>query len=183
MLVYQKFIKGTQSEKLVKGIFILLFAWLFSEILIKFNLLILGVFLRTMVSVIMFGAVIIFQPEIRKFLGYLGQSNFFHAHFNKKNLKEEQKVNVIKELIESVKYLSKTRTGALMVLEREEDVNSYSDVGIQLDAVLSTELFIVWVIMGALIYASYGYKKNRKAEILAESKEIAGKDEITAGIK
>lgn len=142
LLVYQKFIKGTQSEKLVKGIFILLFAWLFSEILIKFNLLILGVFLRTMVSVIMFGAVIIFQPEIRKFLGYLGQSNFFHAHFNKKNLKEEQKVNVIKELIESVKYLSKTRTGALMVLEREEDVNSYSDVGIQLDAVLSTELIL-----------------------------------------
>lgn len=72
----------------------------------------------------------------------MGQSNFFHAHFNKKNLKEEQKVNVIKELIESVKYLSKTRTGALMVLEREEDVNSYSDVGIQLDAVLSTELIL-----------------------------------------
>ena len=65
-LIYQKFIKGTQSEKLVKGIFILLLAWLFSEILIKFNLLIIGVFLRTMVSVIMFGAVIIFQPEIRK---------------------------------------------------------------------------------------------------------------------
>ena len=66
----------------------------------------------------------------------------FRSHFNKKNLKEEQKVNVIKELIESVKYLSKTRTGALMVLEREEDVNSYSDVGIQLDAVLSTELIL-----------------------------------------
>lgn len=141
-LVYQKFIKGTQSEKLVKGIFILLFAWLFSEILIKFNLLILGVFLRTMVSVIMFGAVIIFQPEIRKFLGYLGQSNFFHGHFGRKNLKETQKVNVIKELIETVKYLSKTRTGALMVLERDEDVNSYSDVGTQLDAALSTELLL-----------------------------------------
>ena len=141
-LIYQKFIKGTQSEKLVKGIFILLFAWLFSEILIKFNLLILGVFLRTMVSVIMFGAVIIFQPEIRKFLGYLGQSNIFHTHLKKKNLKDVQKVNVIKELIETVKYLSKTRTGALMVLEREEDVNNYSDVGTQLDATLSTELLL-----------------------------------------
>ena len=140
--IYQKFIKGTQSEKLVKGIFILLFAWLFSEILIKFNLFILGVFLRTMVSVIMFGAVIIFQPEIRKFLGYIGQSNIFHKHFGKKNNKETQKVNVIKELIETVKYLSKTRTGALMVLEREEDVNSYSDVGTQLDALLSTELLL-----------------------------------------
>ena len=142
LLVYQKFIKGTQSEKLVKGIFILLLAWLFSEILIKFNLLILGVFLRTMVSVIMFGAVIIFQPEIRKFLGYLGQSNLFHNHFGRKNLKEAQKVNVLKELIETVKYLSKTRTGALMVLEREDDVNSYSDVGTQLDAIVSTELLL-----------------------------------------
>ena len=141
-LIYQKFIKGTQSEKLVKGIFILLFAWLFSEILIKFNLLILGVSLKTMVSVVMFGAVIIFQPEIRKFLGYLGQSNIFHSHLKKKNLKDVQKVNVIKELIESVKYLSKTRTGALMVLERDDDVNSYSDVGTQLDAILSTELLL-----------------------------------------
>ena len=144
LLLYQKFIKGTQSEKLVKGIFILLLAWLFSEILIKFNLLILGVFLRTMVSIIMLGAVIIFQPEIRKFLGYLGQSNLFNAHFNlrRKNLKDEQKVNVLKELIESVKYLSKTRTGALMVLERGDEVNSYSDVGTQLDAILSTELLL-----------------------------------------
>lgn len=142
LLIYQKFIKGTQSEKLVKGIFILLLAWLFSEILIKFNLLILGVFLRTMVSVIMFGAVIIFQPEIRKFLGYLGQSNFFHTHFTRKSLKETQKVNVIKELIEAVKYLSKTRTGALMVLERTEDVNTYSDVGTQIEGLLSTELVL-----------------------------------------
>lgn len=144
LLLYQKFIKGTQSEKLVKGIFILLLAWLFSEMLIKLNLLILGAFLKTMVSIIMFGAVIIFQPEIRKFLGYLGQSNFFHAHFNlrRKNLQAEQKVNVIKELIESVKYLSKTRTGALIVLERGDDVHIYSDVGTQLDAILSTELLL-----------------------------------------
>ena len=32
-------------------------------------------------------------------------------------------------------------------------------------AILSTELFLVWVIMGILIYASYGYKKSRKAEL------------------
>ena len=38
---------------------------------------------------------------------------------------------------------------------------------------LSTEMFIVWVIMGALIYASYGYQKNRRIERLAEEKEIA----------
>ena len=35
-------------------------------------------------------------------------------------------------------------------------------------AVLSTELFAVWIIMGLLIYASYGYKKNRKVELAEE---------------
>ena len=48
---------------------------------------------------------------------------------------------------------------------------------------LSTELFIVWVIMGALIYASYGYPKNRLAECNENEKEIAKEDEITVGIK
>lgn len=50
-------------------------------------------------------------------------------------------------------------------------------------AKLSTELFIVWVIMGALIYATYGYKKNRKAEVLVENKEIAEKNDVEIGIK
>ncbi len=142
-VIYKKFIKGTQSEKLVKGIFILLLTWLFSEFLIKINLQILGVFLRTMINIIMFGAVIIFQPEIRKFLGYLGQSNFFNNNFfNKKETKHIEKVNVIKELIESVKYLSKTKTGALMVLERSDEANTYSDVGTLIDGLLSTELIL-----------------------------------------
>ena len=142
-VIYKKFIKGTQSEKLVKGIFILLLTWLFSEFLIKINLQILGVFLRTMINIIMFGAVIIFQPEIRRFLGYLGQSNFFKNNFfSKKEAKHTEKVNVIKELIESVKYLSKTRTGALMVLERSDEANTYSDVGTQIDGLLSTELIL-----------------------------------------
>ena len=91
----------------------------------------------------MFGAVIIFQPEIRKFLGYLGQSNFFNNNFfNKKETKHIEKVNVIKELIESVKYLSKTKTGALMVLERSDEANTYSDVGTLIDGLLSTELIL-----------------------------------------
>ena len=39
------------------------------------------------------------------------------------------------------------------------------------DAVLSTAAFIVWIIMGALIYATYGYRKNRKAELELTNKE------------
>ena len=49
-------------------------------------------------------------------------------------------------------------------------------------AKLSTELFIAWIVMGALIYATYGYQNNRKAEKTVEEKEIAEKDEITVNI-
>lgn len=50
-------------------------------------------------------------------------------------------------------------------------------------AKLSTELFIAWIIMGALIYATYGYHKNRRAEKeLVENKEIAEKDNVEINI-
>ena len=38
LLLYQKFIKDSQSEKFVKGIFILIFVWVLSEILVRLNL-------------------------------------------------------------------------------------------------------------------------------------------------
>ena len=86
----------------------------------EIDLQILGVFLRTMVMVISFSLVVIFQPELRRFLGYLGQGGFFAKYFNKKNAADDVTENVVHELIESVKYLKKTRTGALIVLEKEE---------------------------------------------------------------
>ena len=60
---YKKFIQNTQSEKLVKGIFFLVLAWIFSEMLISIGLTILGVFLKTMISLIALSLIVIFQPE------------------------------------------------------------------------------------------------------------------------
>ena len=44
---YKKFIKDTQSEKFVKGIFFLIFLWVFSEILTRLDLKIIGMFLKS----------------------------------------------------------------------------------------------------------------------------------------
>ena len=76
LVFYRKFIKNTQSEKLFKGLFFLVGAWIISEILILINLRILGVFLRTLVALISLSLIVIFQPELRRFLGYLGQPGF-----------------------------------------------------------------------------------------------------------
>ena len=136
---YQRFIKGSQSEKIVKGSFILIFFWIFSEILQIVHLNILGMFLKSIVVVIALSLIVIFQPELRKFLGYLGQMDFFHKAFS--NLNEKEEINIIKEIIESVKYLSKSHTGALMVFQKDLS-NTYTDVGTMLNADLSTELLL-----------------------------------------
>ena len=141
---YRKYIKGTQSENLVRGMFVLIFMWIFSELLIKINLQIFGIFIKTLVSVVIFGLIVIFQPELRRFLGYIGQSNFFeNVILNRKHFSaKKQKIDVVKELIETIKYLSKSKTGGLIVLQRTNSPVNHSDVGTKLDADVSQELLL-----------------------------------------
>src|SRR5574344_1166470 len=105
---YKKFIKNTQSEKLVRGIFILFVAWVFSEILISINLNILGVFIKSMVTMIALSLIVIFQPELRRLLGYLGQPGVISKAFweNSVKYKKNDDADIIKEIIEAVKYWS-----------------------------------------------------------------------------
>lgn len=140
---YRKFIQNTQSEKLVKGIFFLFLAWVFSEVLIILDLTILGVFLKSMVTLIALSLIVIFQPELRRFLGYLGQPGFISkAILGSPVHKNSDKIDVVKEVIEAVKYLSKSRTGALVVFQKEISASSYFDVGTKLNADVSTELIL-----------------------------------------
>ncbi len=144
-IFYQKFIKNTQSENLVKGLFILVFAWIVSEILILIDLKIVGVFLKSLVTLISLSLIVIFQPELRRFLGYLGQPGFIkRTFFSPGTYKEaaESEVDILKEIIEAVKYLTKTKTGALIVFKKALSTNVYSEVGTVLDARISTELIL-----------------------------------------
>lgn len=143
LFAYKKFIKGTQSEKLVKGIFILLLTWAFSELLIRIDLQIIGVFLKTIVSIIIFSLVVVFQPELRKLLGYLGQTGFLsRSLFSSKKISADHQINVVKELIEAIKYCSKARCGCLIVIQKNNQDTLYSEVGTKINADVSTELIL-----------------------------------------
>lgn len=140
---YRKFIKGTHSESLVRGLIVLLVTWAFSELLIKFNIQIIGMFLKMLVTFITVSLIVIFQPEMRRFLGYIGQNDFIMNIFNKDKINNgTNEINVVKELIESIKYLSKTKTGALIVLKSKGENLNHNDVGVKLNANLSQELLL-----------------------------------------
>ncbi len=139
---YKKFIKNTPSEKFVKGIFFLIFLWVFGEVLVRIDLRILGMFLKSVVTLISLSLIVIFQPELRKFLGFLGQVDFISKAFSPaSHVSKNPKIDVIKELVEAVKFLSKSHTGALIVFQSDLS-NTYSDVGTKLNADVSTELIL-----------------------------------------
>lgn len=142
LFLYRKFIKNTSSEKFVKGLLILVCVWAFSEVLMQIDLKIIGMFLKSIVTLVSLSLIVIFQPELRRFLGFLGQVDFVTRIFNSNHDKaKSQKIDVVKELIESVKYLSKSHTGALIVFQSDLR-NTYYDVGTKLNADLSTELIL-----------------------------------------
>ena len=110
---YKKFIKDTQSEKFVKGIFFLIFLWVFSEILTRLDLKIIGMFLKSIVTLVALSLIVIFQPELRRFLGFLGQADLFTRFFGNNNNedevdhevliedKEDQEVQVVQDVQEN----------------------------------------------------------------------------------
>ena len=142
---YRKFIQNTQSEKLVKGLLFLVLAWIVSEILILIDLSIVGVFFKSLVTLIALSLIVIFQPELRRFLGYLGQPGFIRKVFftsgTFKNASNDE-IDVVKEVIEAVKYLTKTKTGALIVFKKALSSMAYSEVGTIIDARVSAELIL-----------------------------------------
>lgn len=140
---YKKFIKNTPSEKFVKGAFVLIFLWVFGEILLRFDLKILGMFIKSIVALVSLSLIVIFQPELRKFLGYLGQVDFISRAFNSNSNghSRSEDIDVIKEIIEAVKYLSKSHVGALIVFQGDLS-HTYNEVGTKLNADVSTELIL-----------------------------------------
>ena len=72
----------------------------------------------------------------------MGQADVVTKLFSSNNSKSKaRKIDVVKELIESVKFLSKSHIGALIVFQSDLS-NTYYDVGTRLNADLSTELLL-----------------------------------------
>lgn len=133
-------IKSTKAWNLFKGIIVILLFVLVSAIFQMNTILWLAE--RTL-NVGLIALVIIFQPELRKALENLGEKNFFGKIFNCSKSDEcKFSDRTIEELIKACYAMGKVRTGALIVIEDEILLNEYIRTGIDIDAILSSQLLI-----------------------------------------
>ena len=80
--------------------------------------------------------VILFQPEIRRLLIYVGQTRFFQTIFRMGTSRS------LESIVEASLTMSDKKWGALIVIQRETGLRSYKEAGIQLKAEVSTPLLL-----------------------------------------
>lgn len=127
-------IKETRAEQLLKGIILLVILIPISGVL---NLTMLNWILTKTLTIGVLSIVIIFQPEIRRALEQLGRTSFLD-----KALMEDDEVldRMVTEIAVATENLSKSRTGALMIIEQQTGLQDIANTGIKLDAEISSAL-------------------------------------------
>ncbi|MDE7297391.1 MAG: diadenylate cyclase CdaA [Lachnospiraceae bacterium] len=137
---FLRWIKTTNAWAVLKGLLFLLLFWFIASI---FKLhAILWIFVNA-VGVGITAIIILFQPELRKVLEQIGQREIVPSIFGsgsegKSALNDKD----IDELVRGIYTMAKEKTGALIVIEQQIDMQKYIDTGIILDADISSGLLI-----------------------------------------
>ena len=126
-----KLLRGTVAINIFIGIVIIYLIWKFTDVL---NMNVLSNLLGKFISVGFFALIVVFQQEIRKFLLLLGSTNFatkknILKYFKFLNNTDEIISLDIKTLILSCEKMSSEKTGAIIVIERENNLEFLKNTG------------------------------------------------------
>ncbi len=130
--VYQYF-KDTRAGQMLIGLVILLIS---SFIFNSFGLSAMSWLVNQFQTVWVVAFVILFQPEIRRLLIYIGQTRFFQRIFRMGTSRS------LEAIVDASLQLSEKKWGALIVIQRETGLRSYKEAGIQLKAEVSAPLLM-----------------------------------------
>jgi len=130
--VYQYF-KETRAGQMLVGLVILLIS---SFLFNSFGLSAMSWLVNQFQTVWVVAFVILFQPEIRRLLIYVGQTRFFQSIFKMGTSRS------LEAIVNASLQLSKKKWGGLIVIQRETGLRSYKDASVQLKAEVSTPLLL-----------------------------------------
>jgi diadenylate cyclase len=126
------FLRITKGIQILKGLILLALIWALASLL---DLKTVSTIFEKLWTVGLFSLVVIFQPEIRKALSKLGQATKLTSS---KPLEER----VVERLVRACAFMSERQIGALIVIERNQDLEPLLEGCVTIDAVVSVELLI-----------------------------------------
>ena len=138
-VIYKLYVllRETRAEQLAKGIVVLLVLTKVSEWM---QLYTINWILNNAMTVGTLALLIVFQPELRRGLEYIGRSRFLSKSLIE--IRGESLSNVVDEIVEAVASLSRQKIGALIVMERQTGLNEVVETGTKIDGNVSSDLLI-----------------------------------------
>ena len=133
-----KIVKGSRAWQLIKGIALLIIATWVSGLM---NLKILNWILTGIMNLGVIAVIVIFQPELRRALEQLGTNKITQFFGIDKDLATKTKEDIYKIVIATTE-LSKAKTGALIVIERDIKIQDIIATGIPMNAEVSPQLLV-----------------------------------------
>ena len=138
-VIYQviNLIRSTSAYRIAKAIVILLIVTAVTDLL---NFHTINYLLERVLELGFVALVIVFQPELRRFLEKMGGRSMRDLIGINSSGQENSMPEVIRETVEACEAMSKERVGALIVFERENSLEQVSSTGTKVDAAVSQEL-------------------------------------------
>ena len=176
LLVYFiKVAKKSRVWQLIKGIVLLIVITFLSNLL---ELRLLYFILTSFMTYGVIALLIIFQPELRRALEQLGSSTFTKMFGIDKSLRDKTKEDIYKVVI-AVEEMAKSKTGALIVFERDIKIQDIIETGIKLDSEISPQVLVNIFVPKTPLHDGAAVISNNKITAaacilpLADDKDIA----------
>lgn len=135
-------VKNTRAWALLKGVTMIA---VFILIAAFFRMNTILWIVTNVFNVAAIAIVVMLQPELRKAMEELGQKNFFSAMLPFDSGKSDGgrfSDRTINEIVKASVEMSKVKTGALIVIEKEQSLSEYERTGIDVDGIVSSQLLI-----------------------------------------
>lgn len=133
-----KIVKGSRALQLIKGIAFLIIATWVSGLL---NLYILNSILTGIMNWGVIAIIVIFQPELRRALEQLGTNKFTRFFGLDSDIATKTKEDIYKVVIAATE-LAKSKTGALIVIERDINIQDIISTGVPMNSEVSPQLLV-----------------------------------------
>ncbi|NDC82688.1 TIGR00159 family protein [bacterium] len=127
-------INDTHIESLVRGLLVILVVYVSSQIL---GLATLNWLLEKFATILVVLVIVLFQPEIRRFLERIGSGKLFSPFVVEGSA---HGISVIHHILRAVQILSKEKVGAIIVIEAGTNLSDYIRSGIAINATITAEL-------------------------------------------
>lgn len=133
--------RKSKAWSLLKGILVIVLIMVVAAL---FHLSSLLWIINKTLSAGIIAVVVIFQPELRRALEELGKKNVLLSvfKFGGNAANEGLSDKSVEEITRATLALSKTKTGALMVVQRTHDLSEYVETGIKLESKITSQLLI-----------------------------------------